>query len=89
MNTDACTLIVLRGDSSLVPFLSHDADRLAAGLTLARERGVEVAEDCRVVVLLRGVHDDTQLDADPAVVTYEHVPGDSPALERYVEEVSD
>ena len=76
------TIIVGSGDSPLRPATPGTVRDWA----LAIERGVVqgdtslTADPERWISVLDAPPPDAMLNADPAVVTYEHVPGDSPAL---------
>jgi len=76
------TIIVGSGDSPLRPATPGTIRDWA----LAIERGVVqgdtslVADPGRWIVVLEAAPPDAEIEADPALVAYEHVPEDSPAL---------
>lgn len=83
---DSVIVVVGAGPSSLAEVREADSDPSAWDLAL--DRGLVTHEryadrgDTWVVVVGPEV-DGSDLDNDPAVVTYERIPADSPALARY------
>jgi hypothetical protein len=94
MKTSGVTIVVGSGESSVNAI--REASSLHENWIFARERGVggervaaiatgeeSAAGEEWCVVLERGAVVDSDLDADPAVATWEHVPDDSPALAKW------